>query len=313
MTACNKILIRSTLFSVALSSVAVSLSNSSLVAQEIPATDPTSTQAIAENIETPRTRLMPIGAPSAVDQYRSEDHNRHTVRLMQFEAPQLPSGSSMTMPSAPTAPTLAPPVAPPTITPGPGTASPGFSNPGMGNPTITNPGMQTVMPPTSPPSVMSPTPPRGLPMTTAPAFQPAPSSSSSDLAPLAAPQLNDGFATIDNCCCVSAPSNYVAATGWGDCSSVAYQTPSPQAYIAPTTQVVGPAVVTTPTGVAPVTTTPVVVAPPANPKAAGIPKKPLLNFGQDKNPVVVGQGLVGQPVAYVPGQRFRNWIRYLFP
>ena len=105
----------------------------------------------------------------------------------------------------------------------------------------------------------------------------------------------------------------VNLSAFHDQSSVAYQAPVPQAYIAPTTQVVGPSVVTTPTVVAPVTTTPVVVAPPANPKAAGIPKKPLLNFGQDKNPVVVGQGLVGQPVAYVPGQRFRNWIRYIFP
>lgn len=233
-----------------------------------------------ESLDTPMTRLQPIGAPSAVDQFRNDDNHlagqRHTVRLMQFEAPQLPTDAPpMAMP---TNPTLAPPVAPPTIMP-----SPGFGNPGMTNPGMTNPGTQTVMPPTAPP--------RGLPMNPVPTMQPVPSSS--DLAPLAAPQLHDGFATIDNCCCVSAPSDYVAATGWGNCSNVAYQAPAPQAYIAPSTQVVGPSIVTTPVVGAPVAGAPVVVAPPANPRAAGIPKKPLLNFGQDKNPVVVGQGLVG--------------------
>lgn len=45
----------------------------------------------------------------------------------------------------------------------------------------------------------------------------------------------------------------------------------------------------------------------------GIPCGPLLSFGQDRNPVQVGQGILGQPVAYVPGQHVRNWIRYLFP
>ncbi|MGI9472224.1 MAG: hypothetical protein ACR2NZ_11855 [Rubripirellula sp.] len=246
--------------------------------------------------DTPVTRLQPIGAPSAVDQYRPRaaavvDETRHTVRLMQFEAPQLPTGPTAPPMSMPGTPTLAPPVAPPTIAPSPST--------------------QTIMPPSTPPSVVQPFAPRGLPMNTTspvPMMQPVPSSS--DLAPLAAPQLQDGFATIDNCCCVSAPSDYVAATGWGNCSSVAYQAPAPQAYITPNAQVVGPSVVTTPV---PVVATPVVVTPATTPKAAGIPKKPLLNFGQDKNPVVVGQGLVGQPVAYVPGQRFRNWIRYIFP
>ena len=255
--------------------------------------------ASAEDPDTPMTRLRPIGSPSHVDQYRQSASTvsdaRHTMRLMQFEAPQLPANGVFAPPAVPTAPPmgmpgspqLAPPVTPPTISPQPST--------------------QTVMPPTTPPSVIDPINPtidsRGLPMNT---LSPLPTQTlpvRGDLTPLEAPQLNDGFATIDNCCCVSAPSNYVAATGWGNCSTVAYQTPAPQAYITPTTQTVGP----------PVANTQVIVAPAATPRAAGIPKKPLFSFGQDKNPVVVGQGLVGQPVAYVPGQRFRNWIRYIFP
>ena len=122
-------LARFTLFALVLSCVAGSLFNRSLVAQETIAADKTLAQAPSADSETPQTRLMPIGAPSAVDQYRSEGQSRHTVRLMQFEAPQLPAGSSMTMPTAPTAPTLAPPVGPATVTPGPGAASPGFANP----------------------------------------------------------------------------------------------------------------------------------------------------------------------------------------
>ena len=38
-----------------------------------------------------------------------------------------------------------------------------------------------------------------------------------------------------------------------------------------------------------------------------------MTMGQERNRVVVGQGIVGQPVAYVPGQWVRNSLRYLFP
>lgn len=41
--------------------------------------------------------------------------------------------------------------------------------------------------------------------------------------------------------------------------------------------------------------------------------RPVVSFGQEKNPVVMGQGIVGQPTAYVPGQPIRNFFRYLFP
>ncbi|TWT83755.1 hypothetical protein CA13_52260 [Planctomycetes bacterium CA13] len=43
------------------------------------------------------------------------------------------------------------------------------------------------------------------------------------------------------------------------------------------------------------------------------PIRSLFTLGQEANPVQVGQGLWGQPVAYVPGQGIRNWVRYFFP
>jgi hypothetical protein len=36
-------------------------------------------------------------------------------------------------------------------------------------------------------------------------------------------------------------------------------------------------------------------------------------MGQQQHPVQVGQGILGQPKAYVPGQGVRNFIRYLTP
>ena len=41
--------------------------------------------------------------------------------------------------------------------------------------------------------------------------------------------------------------------------------------------------------------------------------RPLLGFGQDSFNVQLGRGIIGQPVAYVPGQPFRNFLRYIFP
>jgi hypothetical protein len=41
--------------------------------------------------------------------------------------------------------------------------------------------------------------------------------------------------------------------------------------------------------------------------------RPLIGFGQTLNNAYLGRGIVGQPTAYVDGQPFRNFIRYLFP
>jgi len=41
--------------------------------------------------------------------------------------------------------------------------------------------------------------------------------------------------------------------------------------------------------------------------------RPLIGLGQDQYNVQLGRGIIGQPVAYVPGQPFRNFLRYIFP
>jgi hypothetical protein len=213
---------------------------------------------------------------------------RHTVRQTQFDAPQLPN--TLQLPNS-----FAPPVTPPVTQ----TLPPSVMLPPGPVPTTQFP--TAPFPSTS----VQPTIPRGLPLNPGnfapiPIGPSGPIPSNSDLAPLAQPQLNDGFATVGNCPCVSPPSSYVAASG--PCSTVSYQGPvsyaGPQTYVAPTTQIAAPVVV------------PVAAVPD---RRAGIPRGPLINFGQNRNPVQVGQGIVGQPVAYVPGQRFRNWIRYIFP
>jgi len=41
--------------------------------------------------------------------------------------------------------------------------------------------------------------------------------------------------------------------------------------------------------------------------------QPLFSLGQDRYNVQLGRGIVGQPTVYVPGQSFRNFLRYLSP
>lgn len=54
---------------------------------------------------------------------------------------------------------------------------------------------------------------------------------------------------------------------------------------------------------------------PLNPyaPAQGVPWKPIVGLRQLPPNVVVGQGLIGQPKAYVPNQPVRNFIRYITP
>jgi len=117
---------------------------------------------------------------------------------------------------------------------------------------------------------------------------------SGDYAPIVPPQLGTGYATVNNCNCVTAPSNYVAASTNPGCAPVGYQ--GPGGFEA-----------------APSSVAPVFGPVTATPKSAGIPRGALISFGQPLDPVTVGQGIVGQPVAYVPGQKIRNCIRYFFP
>ncbi|MFO0924817.1 MAG: hypothetical protein U0905_20315 [Pirellulales bacterium] len=41
--------------------------------------------------------------------------------------------------------------------------------------------------------------------------------------------------------------------------------------------------------------------------------RPLFTLGQENYNAQIGRGIIGQPTAYVPGQPFRNFLRYMFP
>lgn len=155
------------------------------------------------------------------------------------------------------------------------------------------------MPPTNPNSgmPMGPTtsapPPRSLPNASPPI---------ADYQPVAPPQLsNGGFSTMSDCRLITPASSYSAMSPYGDaCGSGVAPTGYASPYLPPPAQIPAPAAM------------PTYVAPQAT--AATAPAAPvgsLVTFGQENYPVQVGQGLWGQPVAYVPGQRFRNWLRYL--
>lgn len=170
-----------------------------------------------------------------------------------------------------------------------------------------------------------------------------------DYAPLPQPQLTTGYATLGNCRNVSGPSGYNADRIPTYAPSAGCVTPAAATapYLAPTGPV-GAAPVPTTTVLPPVATTPVAGSYPqppigaypnaAYPGAIGVPPygvapaapattpyggmtvipgqskyHPLVSMGQQQHPVQVGQGILGQPKAYVPGQGVRNFIRYLTP
>lgn len=285
--------------------------------------------------ETPLTRLRPITEGSAVDQFAREQSHESSVEIngplgsqvganvvtaqwastpfeagVPVERQTSPEGRhtammQFQMPGGQAAPTMAPPatssdasmIPPPSLGPSSGTVL------GPSTPPTFSPAPTTIPP--SFQGVPTMAPPRGLPMspgmTSSPPMVFTPVPSSRDLLPVNPPQLNDQFATIDNCSCVSPPSGYVAATGWTQPSPTTsfVATPAPSAYIAPVA--------------APVAGLPVIPDASTMPKGSGVPRHSLISFGQNRNPIVVGQGVIGQPVAYVPGQPVRNWIRWVFP
>ncbi len=281
--------------------------------------------------DTPETRMQPIGAPSRVDRYRSDesrpDVNRSDVNR-QFETEYRSSVASRTQ-AIPTSynqrtsynqgglvdPNVRqtvllqqggfslPPGQVPAGTPSAGSpvaGSPpptGFSAP----PSVSNPSsMPSTLPsPATAPNTFAPAPRSSLPTN-------SPIASTLDYQPIPQPQLGNTYATVDNCSCISPPSGYTAASvGCG--SPVNYAAPgyAPATGYAPTTGYIAP-----PSQIA---------APFAAPgqftaisgNAAPLPS--LFTLGQQNNPVQVGQGIIGQPVAYVPGQTIRNFFRYLFP
>lgn len=290
--------------------------------------------------ETPQTRMRPIEYPSAVDSLRATSPpslsasataaaanggnpsgivETSTVRQtawMQNAA----DGPGMTLPPGPNGGFAPPPTdgfAPP---PTGGLPAPLSSNPSAGP--INLPPPDTGTGPLPRPGVSS-TP--VVPMT--PSFatqpggvspavpQPQSPASLSDYAAIPQPQLNSGFATVGNCRNVTGPSGYrsdrilTCAPTSGYVTQVSDTAPS--VYVPPPAQI-GPPAILPPAAAFPTL--------PAQPLAAGpsvipgTPKcRPLLSFGQDRNPVQVGQGILGQPTAYVPGQSIRNFIRYLTP
>ena len=135
--------------------------------------------------------------------------------------------------------------------------------------------------------------------------------SPSDLSPMPRPQLGGGFANVANCNLVTPPSSYTAAAGVGCGVAPAGYNSTP--YVPPPLQIPTPA--TMPTSNVPAAGVPLAQAQggAVQPSATGSTIPPLVQFGQQKNQVQIGQGLWGQPKAYVPGQKFRNGLRYLFP
>ncbi len=254
----------------------------------------------AQSLDSPMTRLQPIGAPSQVDRYRSDTRGLQIVRLPQNGFAEPPTGFNPP-PSSPSMPAPSLPLGlPPGSLPSQGTATqptlpPSSGGIGVGSPNLLpRPGGTT-----APPASLAPAPRVGLPMGPG-----APSSS--DFQPIPQPQLGSLYANVDNCACVTGPSGYSAASvGCG----------TPLTYVAPAygpAPTYGPVLgyAAPPSTLVPPTLMPNQVAPLSQ-NVAPLPS--LFTLGQQYNPVQVGQGIIGQPVAYVPGQTIRNFFRYLFP
>lgn len=185
---------------------------------------------------------------------------------------------------------------------------------GMGTAPANRQATAPFVPPSQTPSAPAAQAPRSLPNSTprAPSYSAPPIA---DYDPVAPPQLsNGGYATMADCRLITPPSSYTAMSPYGNaCGSVAptnYASP----YVPPPAEIAAPAVMPPVTSLPPVTISPPVAIPPpgtiVSPPSAA-PASSLVTFGQERLPVQVGQGLWGQPVAYVPGQRCRNWLRYL--
>lgn len=254
----------------------------------------------AEDFRNPQTRLQPIGTPSAVDRYRGQpvhqtaavagSGNVRQAVMMQAEASP-PSTGGMGLPESGADPSSGPVYVAPTdsgTAPLPrGDAPPATESRSDQQP---RPGQSqlTPVPQTGPPTA------GGGPQ---------------DNAPIPQPQLHTRFANLGNCRNVSAPSGY-RSDRIGSCGP-------PPGYVTTVGASAPPPVYTPP---------PAQLGPPTtvHPHQLGVPLasgqtvlpgspgyRPLISFGQQRYPVQVGQGLFGQPTAYVPGQSVRNVIRYL--
>jgi len=223
----------------------------------------------AQSLDTPMTRMRPIGSPSAVDQYRPPQQRisgefRETAYQSPVRQTAMLQQGGLTSPPLPAGP-------------------------------MAFPGDASALPVPSPALPPNPVANAQVPV------------GGSDFRAVPQPQLRNNFATIDNCNLVTPASAYSAAFGQG-CGSPGYVVPQPYG----TPQTIGTPLTYTPPAAE-------IAAPailPNNAGAgarAGAPIRSLVTLGQERFPVQVGQGLWGQPVAYVPGQPLRNWVRYFFP
>lgn len=129
---------------------------------------------------------------------------------------------------------------------------------------------------------------------------------SGEYAPFSSIDLGEQYATVNNSTFVAPPSGYIATTSWGK-NAVNPKPYSSIASIPSQKNSVQPAQSSSPNGLVRIADSNTLGRYPA------VPTRPLLSFGQELNCVVVGQGVLGQPVAYVPGQWIRNSVRYLLP
>ena len=288
----------------------------------------------ATDFTVPQTRLRPIGAPSAVDQFRApsavyhDRGDRQAAFLQSSDAaavppPSLPSGGFAMPPGtglpAPlgSSTTTGPINLPPTNSFNTAPLPPNNVPIGNGNSGI------TPLPMPQPSTVV----PRNPAVSTSPqvggTFAPVPrpvaiggqSVPGGDYAPMPHPQLGNQFATLGNCRNISAPSGYRSDRILTCGQPTSFVTPvaatsQPPFYSPPPAQI-GPPVILPPVQMgaptqigAPIGSTQTVIPGPAG-------YRPLISFGQERYPVQIGQGLYGQPVAYVPGQSFRNALRYI--
>lgn len=238
---------------------------------------------------------------------------RQAARMQANAAPfampsEGPSVQAVPPTSLPVPLSSSPPAGP--IAPSPGHSSdPLLPRPTLGTGNLSGSAPQTyaapaptTAPATAVPGSLSPVPRDAFPPQSPPA--------NTDYAPLAQPRLENHFATLSNCRNVSAPSGY-RSDRILTCGPVATMVTTagasapPPVYLPPPAQV-GPPVVGPPATApgAPFAPGQIIIPGPAG-------YRPLISFGQERYPVQVGQGIFGQPTAYVPGQTFRNAIRYI--
>jgi hypothetical protein len=85
----------------------------------------------------------------------------------------------------------------------------------------------------------------------------------------------------------------------------------PTQYQCPTDAATYPAAGAVPGAFVPPTLTPNLTPGTYSPNNSGY--SPVFSLGQENYNVQIGRGIIGQPTVYVPGQPFRNFIRYLSP